>query len=262
MDTDRDTGQFYGNTFVGSDDEENFENSWGGNLAPNLTDDEIERNQFPKSPYQEAVEMMGDQKPDYDAIDKMVKSAKKGYLICIEHVGLNFPPLQKFYSQLKQKYKTKASESIDRLIETYNNSLNKIKAINESGVVHNLNEKNFFDEKSKLKRDKIYYQRRITISTNIMNFVKDFFEEMKIIHEILGFENIALEFSTEKKWPVGEEVSIFEVGTTLVTPKRDLQYLLAEYQKRIKEVLEKLNEQIQIFDKNKIDMISNPVENW
>lgn len=274
---DGNSGQFNEGTYISNDSDNRSSFSWNEQLVPDLNDDE---NRFPKSPYQEAVESLGDQKPDYNAIDKMVKSAKKGYLICIEHVGRKLPPLQNIYSKIKDKHGINGSKPIDRLISVYEKWIEEIKEINKSKIFTVLGRgtNNWYDVEPKLNKDKRLSEGRTKYSTELMNHVKDFFENMKIIYEVLGFEETSMGLPTEYKWPTTSEPQFSNeinpedlysedsrpewIGDEIITPKNDLKYIMSEYRKSIYELLQKLNEQIQIFDENKVDIISEPVKNW
>ena len=91
-----------------------------------------------------------------------------------------------------------------------------------------------------------------------MEFVKNFFEDFKILFEILKFEDVSMELTTKHKWPIGEEFDFESGGKNLVTPKEDLQDMCSFIRDEIQETLEKLYEQIQIFEQNKIDIINEP----
>lgn len=226
-DVDESSGKFYENTFVGSD--------------PNLPEKnqnayfpDPEQQQFPKSPYQEAVEMMGDQKADPALTDEMFKIAMKSVQICSQHISKNWLPLTMVYTDFKETYKITGSSSIQRIFSIY-----KKYSTQSREIVKNLWAKDPSD--------------KITKSIKAIEFVKNFFEDFKILFEIIKFENVSLELPAEHKWPIAEEFDPESGGQELITPKEDLADLFSFLQDEIQKVLENLHDQIEIFDNIKID---------
>jgi hypothetical protein len=233
-DTDRDTGEFYGDTFVGTGIEYQHDPY---NTYPDPP-------KFPKSKYQEHVEFFGDQKIDLDSVEKMSKAAQKAFVICAGHISKNWLPLTMFAEELKNKYKMTGSSSLDRLLLIYKKYSGLKRKVDPwfSTKTIDSNNANILIEKS--------------IKT--MEFVKNFFEDFKILFEILKFEDVSMELPTKNKWPIGEEFDFESGGKNLVTPKEDLQDMCSFIRDEIQETLEKLYEQIQIFEKNKVDVINEP----
>ena len=228
---DGNSGQFNEGTYISNDSDNRSSFSWNEQLVPDLNDDE---NRFPKSPYQEAVEMMGDQKADPALTDEMFKIAMKSVQICSQHISKNWLPLTIVYTNFKETYKITGSSSIQRIFSIY-----KKYSTQSREIVKNLWTKDPSD--------------KITKSIKTMEFVKNFFEDFKILFEIIKFENVSLELPAEHKWPIAEEFDSESGGQELITPKEDLSDLFSFLQDEIQETLEKLFEQIETFDKIKID---------
>lgn len=233
-DTNRDTGEFHENTFVGT----------GREYQHDPYNTYTDPSKFPKSKYQEHVEFFGDQNLDLSSVEKMSKAAQEAFVICAGHISKNWLPLAMFAGELKNKYKITGSSSLDRLFSVYKKYSGLKRKIDPwfSPKTINSNNANISIEKS--------------IKT--MDFVKNFFEDFKILFEILKFEDVSMELPTKNKWPIGEEFDFESGGKNLVTPKEDLQDMCSFIRDEIQETLEKLYEQIQIFEQNKIDIINEP----
>ena len=174
----------------------------------------------------------------------MSKAAQKAFIICAGHISKNWLPLTMFAGELKNKYKMTGSSSLDRLFSIYKKYSGLKRKVDPWSPIKTINSNN----------TNILIEK----STKTMDFVKDFFEDFKILFEILKFEDVSMELPAKKKWPIGEEFDFESGGKSLITPKEDLQSMLSFICDEIQNTLEKLYEQIEIFEQNKIDVVNEP----
>lgn len=212
-DLDDDIGSFNDNTFVGHENEhyDNERNGWSYDM-----DKEPERNTFPKSPYQEKVEDLGDNYYKTNLKDKnklflLLKSCESKISDFIFDVGFIIGYIHN--NNLESNFRTNLknhsiTDRVNTLFDKYKDPRSLRLEITKDSSIESI------------KRD--------------FEKFKSFYEDLKILYEITSFEETSMSLPSETKWPVTEKKVIVDylpdkpIGTEFVALKEYLRGIVSD----------------------------------